>query len=333
MNIDDDINPFADPSIREATAQTLSNQQTLYEYNPFENRTISDKSKSSKQDNIVTSVTSNNQQESSTSIHDQQTTNIHSNYDNRFELTQFDRQQAELEQREKRLMERERVLTNLQFQHTEKNFPRLPQWCPIRPCFYQDISIEIPIEFQLWVRYLYYLWLLYSSTLAFNFIGALSYFIVDKEGGTTFGLSIVYLILFIPLSYLCWFRPLYRAFRSDRSSDFMIFFFIFFFQILISIFMLFGWKNSGFCGFILMIRLFSAGGSKIAVGIIVMIVTLTFSIIALANVLLLFKIHRLYRQSGATIEQAQQEFQSAFVNNPTVRGAAQQIGSSRINQT
>ncbi|CAF1137913.1 unnamed protein product [Rotaria sordida] len=333
MNIDDDINPFADPSIREATAQTLSNQQTLYEYNPFENRTISDKSKSSKQDNIVTSVTSNNQQESSTSIHDQQTTNIHSNYDNRFELTQFDRQQAELEQREKRLMERERVLTNLQFQHTEKNFPRLPQWCPIRPCFYQDISIEIPIEFQLWVRYLYYLWLLYSSTLAFNFIGALSYFIVDKEGGTTFGLSILYLILFIPLSYLCWFRPLYRAFRSDRSSDFMIFFFIFFFQILISIFMLFGWKNSGFCGFILMIRLFSAGGSKIAVGIIVMIVTLTFSIIALANVLLLFKIHRLYRQSGATIEQAQQEFQSAFVNNPTVRGAAQQIGSSRINQT
>ncbi|CAF1231783.1 unnamed protein product [Rotaria sordida] len=333
MNIDDDINPFADPSIREATAQTLSNQQTLYEYNPFENRTISDKSKSSKQDNIVTSVTSNNQQESSTSIHDQQTTNIHSNNDNRFELTQFDRRQAELEQREKRLMERERVLTNLQFQHTEKNFPRLPQWCPIRPCFYQDISIEIPIEFQLWVRYLYYLWLLYSSTLAFNFIGALSYFIVDKEGGTTFGLSILYLILFIPLSYLCWFRPLYRAFRSDRSSDFMIFFFIFFFQILISIFMLFGWKNSGFCGFILMIRLFSAGGSKIAVGIIVMIVTLTFAIIALANVLLLFKIHRLYRQSGATIEQAQQEFQSAFVNNPTVRGAAQQIGSSRINQT
>ena len=57
MNPDDDVNPFADPSIRQATAQTLfvldflsdsssssssrssSNQQTLNEYNPFSNTT------------------------------------------------------------------------------------------------------------------------------------------------------------------------------------------------------------------------------------------------------------------------------------------------------
>lgn len=39
-----------------------------------------------------------------------------------------------------------------------------------------------------------------------------------------------------------------------------------------------------------MIKLFSAGGSKIAVGIIVMIVTLSFAIIALADGLLLIKV-------------------------------------------
>jgi hypothetical protein len=45
-----------------------------------------------------------------------------------------------------------------------------------------------------------------------------------------------------------------------------------------------------FSGFILMIKLFSAGGSKIIVGIIVMIVTLSFAIIAIVDGLLLVKV-------------------------------------------
>jgi hypothetical protein len=45
-----------------------------------------------------------------------------------------------------------------------------------------------------------------------------------------------------------------------------------------------------FSGFILMIKLFSAGGSKIGVGIIVMIVTFSFAVIALADFLLLIKV-------------------------------------------
>ncbi len=46
-----------------------------------------------------------------------------------------------------------------------KNFPPLPQWCPfgLKPCFYQDINIEIPVDFQKWVRMLFYLWLCKSS--------------------------------------------------------------------------------------------------------------------------------------------------------------------------
>ncbi|CAF5144767.1 unnamed protein product, partial [Rotaria magnacalcarata] len=94
----------------------------------------------------------------------------------------------------------------------EKNFPPLPKICPCGPCFYHDISIEIPSQFQIWVRYLYYLWLAYSITLFLNMIAALAYFSVDKDGAATFGLSIVYLVLFVPASYVCWFRPIYRAF-------------------------------------------------------------------------------------------------------------------------
>ncbi|CAF1484862.1 unnamed protein product [Adineta ricciae] len=319
MNIDEDVNPFADPSIQQATQQTFTNQQTLNEYNPFSNATVAAKTAPV---NAGTSTPSYQSAAPPTAA--QQT--------NRIDFSQLERQQAELEQREKRLADRERELRNLQAPHRDKNFPPLPAWCPLRPCFYQDIGVEIPPEFQKWVRYLYYLWLLYSATLVLNMIAAFSYLMVDKNGAATFGLSILYLFLFVPCSYVCWFRPIYRAFREDSASSFMIFFLIFFIQIVITILQFFGVANLG-CGFILMVHLFSLGGSKIIVGIIVMIVTLSFGIVAAADGLLLIKVHRLYRQSGATLEQAQREFQSAFVNNPTVRGAAREVATAGINQT
>jgi hypothetical protein len=45
-----------------------------------------------------------------------------------------------------------------------------------------------------------------------------------------------------------------------------------------------------FSGFILMVKLFSAGGRNIAVGVIALIVTLSFAIIAVADGLLLIKV-------------------------------------------
>lgn len=41
----------------------------------------------------------------------------------------------------------------------ENNFPPLPKFIPLKPCFYQNISDEIPIEHQLLVKRIYRLWL------------------------------------------------------------------------------------------------------------------------------------------------------------------------------
>jgi len=38
------------------------------------------------------------------------------------------------------------------------NFPPLPGWFPVKPCFYQDFDVEIPVEFQHLVRSVYRLW-------------------------------------------------------------------------------------------------------------------------------------------------------------------------------
>jgi len=59
----------------------------------------------------------------------------------------------------------------------------------------------------------------YVALLLLNVVGSLSYFIasmqhgVSNESGMTFGVSILLLGLFVPCSFVCWFRPVYNAFQ------------------------------------------------------------------------------------------------------------------------
>ncbi|CAF0932264.1 unnamed protein product [Didymodactylos carnosus] len=198
--MEDDNNPFAQPdpfadaSIRQATAQSRTNQQTLNEYNPFTNATVP--ARTVVQPAVLPSppIPPPSYASVSTPISSQQQTTA------RVDFSQLERQQQDLDRREQRLMERERELKNSTTGRRDNNFPPIPKICPFRPCFYQDINVEIPNEFQTWVRYLFYLWIIYSATLGLNIIGALAYLIVDKGGAVTFGLSILYFVLFTPCS-------------------------------------------------------------------------------------------------------------------------------------
>ena len=47
-----------------------------------------------------------------------------------------------------------------------------------------------------------------------NLIVSLFYLFAGGDGaGSTFGLALLYTIMFTPLSFVCWFRPAYKAFR------------------------------------------------------------------------------------------------------------------------
>ncbi|KAM9796598.1 secretory carrier-associated membrane protein 4 isoform 2-T2 [Syngnathus typhle] len=126
------------------------------------------------------------------------------------------------------------------------NFPPLPKFLKVKLCFYQNISEEIPAQHQQLVRRIFILWMIYSVTLCLNLIGCIALWAVGGSG-TNFGLALLWLILFSPGSYACWFRPIYKALRADSSFNFMAFFFIFFLQLVIAIIQCLGLLNWGVC--------------------------------------------------------------------------------------
>lgn len=257
------------------------------------------------------------------------------------------RRQDELERRAADLQRREeQMLRNAQYQGQERmdNFPPLPSWCPVKPCFYQDFSVDIPTEFQSIVRMLYYLWTAYAILLLLNVIGSLMYFITSSQSsannrsGVTFGLSLLFLILFTPCSFVCWYRPAYKAFRSDSSFNFFLFFFVFFFQFCACIVQFLGIEGCGTVGLINSLDMFTKDGvGAKATGGVMFIIGALFGLAAVLDIIMLIRVHRIYRSTGASFAKAQEEFAQGVMSNRTVQttagNAAAAAARNAVNQS
>ncbi|PKK18503.1 secretory carrier membrane protein 3 [Columba livia] len=199
------------------------------------------------------------------------------------------------------------------------NWPPLPSFCPVKPCFYQDIPVEIPADFQKTVSTMYYLWMASTIALFLNFLSSLAWFCVDASSGSGFGLSILWALLYTPCSFVCWYRPMYKAFRSDSSFNFFVFFFVFFAQNVMYVLQAIGIPNWGFCGWILSLI---ALRKNTAVAVMMILVSLSFTAVAVLGIIMLKKIHSLYRRTGASFQKAQEEFAAGVFSNQAVRTAA-----------
>lgn len=115
------------------------------------------------------------------------------------------RRQEELERKAEELERREEQLRNNSAGIRRNNWPPLPEQCCFQPCFYQDINVEIPVEFQRIVRHLYYLWGFYAMVLSTNALVALVLMFRGQEHGFGhFTLGLIYGALFTPASFMCW---------------------------------------------------------------------------------------------------------------------------------
>jgi len=311
------FNPFGDPAVQQAAGNNAARaQQGLEEYNPFEatNQQVArDVAPAAVQPAPVISpgLTQANQPSQLTTA-------------------EFQRRQEELERKAQELQRREEELKNAPMINSRHNWPPLPDKFCVQPCFYQDINVEIPLEFQKVVRYLYYVWMFHTLLYLLNVLGCLALFIQERSGAM-FGLSILYCVLFTPASYVCWFRPIYKAFRSDSSFNFMVFFCIFFAQLIATTIQAVGIPNLGTCGFI--VSLSAMAGSQpgdLAVGILSLLIGLGFGAAALADFFLLVRVSRLYRSTGASLSKAQQEFTSGVLGNEHVREATSNLASQAI---
>ncbi|XP_021950203.1 secretory carrier-associated membrane protein 1 [Folsomia candida] len=344
-----DDNPFKDPAIQQVTRNSANSAaKDLEDYNPF------DSNATNQQQVPTVGRASNNSVAFGDSSRSpavmspvQETTPVpFGKLDNRSQQPQgqgaqgipisteeLQRRQEELERKARELERREEELRNNPYNVRRNNWPPLPESFPVQPCFYQDINVDIPVEFQRIVRHLYYLWILHTLVLIANSLVLLLLIFVihDTDTFMKFCLSLFYIVVFTPMSFICWFRPAYKAFRSDSSFNFMVFFFVFFFQFIIAIMLAI--FLTGSCGIMEGVTVVQKGGGwNIFAGVFVILIGLCFLVCALLDLFLLMRVHKIYRSTGASFAKAQQEFASGVIRNEHVQGAAAGIASEAIRQ-
>lgn len=164
-------------------------------------------------------------------------------------------------------------------------------------CWYGKlISIYIDIVYSSLIR-------VYTFTILFffffNFIGNLhgNTFIHRIKSYNFFQLFFFHLLtatriitVFFSFSNHFRYRPAYKAFRNDSSFNFMVFFFIFFFQLLMMIYQTIGILGSGYCGFITAISQFDGQAAGILIGLLTLVIACSFGICAGGTFLLLTKV-------------------------------------------
>jgi len=331
---DFDINPFSDPSVRQVARPPPPRQTNavLDDYNPFNETTAparqqpaaGGKTPSSNQPAVMPVAEAPPPYTPSSAAAAQASA----------AAEDLRRRQVELEAKEAELARKEQEMQRaMQGQIRQNNFPPLPAVCCVQPCFYQDFNVDIPLEFQRIVKTGYYIWMAYCGLLVINMFGAMGYFIgtvssgATNQSGVTFGLSILYLLLFTPCSFVCWYRPLYKAFRSDSSFNFFLFFFIFFFQFCVTVLQAIGIDGWGFCGWITGAQAM-ASQLPVAVYVIIFIVASFFTALAVVFFICLIRVHRIYRNTGASFAKAQEEFARGVWSNQTVRQTTANIAST-----
>ncbi|OCT87062.1 secretory carrier-associated membrane protein 2 [Xenopus laevis] len=303
-----DVNPFQDPSVTQITA---GNHGSVEEFNPFtegshltnpNQKTIPVQPATQSQPAVLQPSVDSTSQAAAMAAQ-----------------TGLLQQQEELERKAAELDRKEQEMRNVNINLRQNNWPPLPPKCPIKPCFYQDISVDIPADYQRTCKMLYYLWMLHTFTLFLNLLACLSYFTAVSTGGVDFGLSILWFVMFTPCAFLCWYRPIYKAFRTDSSFSFFLFFIIFFCQIVIYIIQAVGipgWGDSGWIMALTMIK------SNVAVTVIMMVVASFFTVCSVFSLVLLKRVHSMYRRTGASFQRAQEEFSQGILANRNVQNAA-----------
>jgi len=233
---------------------------------------------------------------------------------------EFRKREEDLERRERQLRDEQKRLEDARvYGDRVPNFPPIPAFFPCTPCVYHNIDFDIPPEHQLSVRRVFYHWQFTVFCYLLNFIVCLGMICaLGTKAGSAFGLALLYAALFIPLSFLTWYRMLYNAVRLDSSMRYMLFFFMYGMQIFVSGIAALGFNSGGFAGWI---TAFKTMEDNKALGILGILVSLAWCANCLIAVYLIMQIHKTYRSTGQSMEKASGEFAASAGSNRNVAQA------------
>ncbi|XP_074343170.1 secretory carrier-associated membrane protein 4-like isoform X1 [Apium graveolens] len=124
---------------------------------------------------------------------------------------------ADLKRRERDIKRREETVAGANVPVDDRNWP------PFFPIIHHDISNEIPVNAQRLQYMAFGSWLGIVLCLVFNVLAVIICW--AKGGGVKiFFLATIYALMGCPLSYVLWYRPLYRAMRTGSVLKFGWFF-------------------------------------------------------------------------------------------------------------
>ncbi|KAF6167669.1 hypothetical protein GIB67_031252 [Kingdonia uniflora] len=125
--------------------------------------------------------------------------------------------EAELKKREQEVKRKEDAAARAGIVLEVKNWP------PFMPIIHHDIANEIPIHLQK-LQYVAFTTLLgLTFCLLWNIIAVTTAWI-KGEGVTIWFLAVIYFISGVPGGYVLWYRPLYRAMRTESALKYGWFF-------------------------------------------------------------------------------------------------------------
>ncbi|XP_027339592.1 secretory carrier-associated membrane protein isoform X2 [Abrus precatorius] len=214
--------------------------------------------------------------------------------------------EAELRRREQEVRRKEEAAARAGIVLEEKNWP------PFFPIIHHDIANEIPIHLQR-LQYVAFTSLLgLVLCLTWNTVSVTAAWI-KGEGVKIWFLSIIYFIAGVPGAYVLWYRPLYRAFRTDSAFKFGWFFLFYLlhlgFCILAAVAPPIVFKGKSLTGILAAIDVV---GDHAVVGIFYFIGFGLFCLETLVSIWVIQQVYMYFRGSGKAAEMKREAARSAM---------------------
>uniref|UniRef100_A0A7I4FJZ8 Secretory carrier-associated membrane protein n=1 Tax=Physcomitrium patens TaxID=3218 RepID=A0A7I4FJZ8_PHYPA len=215
--------------------------------------------------------------------------------------------EEELRRKEQELKRREDAVARAGVSIESRNWP------PFIHILHHDIANDIPAHSRGLMRWAYASWLGILLCLFWNFVCVLSALIANVGGVQILLLGIIYVLAGYPMSYFLWYRPLYRAMRSDsvlRFGWFLIFYLLHIaFCVLAAVAPPIIFKGKSLAGIIPALDLFS---QKLIIGIFYMVGFALYTLETLLSIWVLKSVTQYFRGEGRAADMKREAEAGAF---------------------